>query len=299
MAIANTLRSLLKSLWLLPPLLLIALSQLYCTSLVASAVYDRADYILLSRIDSFFDLNGDQEERLEEQLEHFHTWHRNQELPRYRRLLADVKRGMKQGYSRQEALLYFKEVGSFRNAILKWLHPRTEAFLADIGPQQISYLAQKLEDSNEELEEYAALSATERQESRTEKALETLERWMGSLTAEQEQLFRKMSLRLPDFDRARLRMQKERQKQFILALQNRKKEPQKLRQLLSRWMLDPEGSMPAYYRRAIGAWRSATIEIMLAADQLASKEQRERYVEELDEWIAILDSMIASGKQLR
>ncbi len=265
-----------------------------CTALAASAAYKRADFLLLTRIDALFNLNSDQEGPLKERLKHFHNWHRQQELPRYRRLLVQLKESAHKGYSRRQIEGYFKEFGSFRNAVLQRLHRETEPFLKEIGQQQIRHLADQLEESNEDLEEYASLSSEEREEERVEKSLDVLENWLGELSPAQEKLFTEMSRQLPDFPAVRLRLHKERQRQFILALQKRESEPLRLRQLLTDWMLKPEASLPAYYQRALRRWRSVTLNIMLTADRQATAAQRAHYIEELDYWIDILDRMMAT-----
>ena len=68
---------------------LLCLSSLIACS-GTTFVYNRLDTILPWYVDDYVDLNGRQQDQLDEILEPFLRWHRQQELPQYVALLNEV-----------------------------------------------------------------------------------------------------------------------------------------------------------------------------------------------------------------
>ena len=59
--------------------------------------YSTADWILLWKLDGYFDLSASQEEYLDHQIEKFHVWHRRQGLPQYAQFPAQIDQFCKIG----------------------------------------------------------------------------------------------------------------------------------------------------------------------------------------------------------
>ncbi len=75
-------------------------------------VYDYGDKFVSWQLDSYFELNDEQEDWVEERMEIHIEWHRMEELPRYKNFLTDIQNSSKdgltmieldEGYSRYEA----------------------------------------------------------------------------------------------------------------------------------------------------------------------------------------------------
>ena len=64
--------------------------------------YGYGDSITSWQLDSYFDLTKEQEEWVEERMRMHLEWHRNEELPRYRRFLLDIQKSAKDGLTMSE-----------------------------------------------------------------------------------------------------------------------------------------------------------------------------------------------------
>ncbi|MDA2912048.1 DUF6279 family lipoprotein, partial [Nitrospiraceae bacterium AH_259_D15_M11_P09] len=71
-----------------------------CSTL--SLAYNFADWILLWKIDGYFDISAEQERFLEERLTELHTWHRIETLPLYAAFLRRVQEQWRDGLTRDE-----------------------------------------------------------------------------------------------------------------------------------------------------------------------------------------------------
>ena len=60
-------------------------------------VYDYGDKFVSWQLDSYFELNDEQEDWVEERMKILIEWHRMEELPRYKNFLTDIQNSSKDG----------------------------------------------------------------------------------------------------------------------------------------------------------------------------------------------------------
>ena len=95
------------------------------------------------QVDSYFDLTNQQEEWIEERISLHLDWHRNKELPRYRKFLIEVKNRARDGLTMSELDEGYARLDQKRVRTLERLIPDTATFLAGVRPEQIDYLEKK------------------------------------------------------------------------------------------------------------------------------------------------------------
>ena len=95
--------------------------------------YGYGDSIISWQLDSYFELTNEQEDLLEEQMRLHLEWHRNEELPRYRRFLLDIQKSAKDGLTMSELDEGYSRFGTKVGQIFERLIPDAALFLSNIS----------------------------------------------------------------------------------------------------------------------------------------------------------------------
>ena len=171
-------------------LALVALSALGaltgCTSVQLG--YNYAPALLQYQMDSYLDLNEQQEALLSQELKQFQSWHREDELPVYAQTLRQWAAKLEEPYT-------------FTTEELLTKHAELEGMLLKAGEQSAFHLAplvltlteaqrqrlrEEFKQSNEEYAEEFLASGEQAQKDRLERFQERFEQWLGPLTDEQD-----------------------------------------------------------------------------------------------------------------
>ena len=254
--------------------------------------YEYGDKFVSWQLDSYFELNDEQEDWVEERITIHLEWHRAQELPRYKRFLTDIQNSSEDGLTMielDEGFFRFKEK---QRRTFERLIPDAALFLTKLSAEQINNLERKMVEENEEMID----KVENRQESIQEKQeefLEEMEDWFGEFdsvqlvqinkwqkewyTESSEPIERRMEYRLKSQAR-------------LLALL--RTFPDKL--TFEKWMSEWTRS----WGREMNSARDARIlrnkERILQVDKFITREQRLHAIRELDDWVEILEETIAN-----
>ena len=228
-----------------------------CTLLAAgcSAIgfaYNNAPSYVASELEDAFDLDDAQSSELETRMQQFFSWHRQQELGRYKKILDDAAHNAADGITAPE---YLEFIDGLRLAFRRLLEQAIDSF-GDLGltltPAQIDHYDRYYREDSAEYYDYLEMSAQQREIFRIERALERLEKWFGPFDANQLEKIRPRLRQLPEFYEAWIKYRDERQQALVTALReapNAGLTHQQLKTIL----LDPETD----YARAFEAERSA------------------------------------------
>ena len=260
------------------PLLLLA----ECKSGMAFRVaYNNAPFLVMNRIDSYFDLTSDQERYLKPRLTRLHAWHKKNQMPSLLSFIEDAKTRSADGLSRGELDWAYGKTQSFTDQAVRRGVDDAAGFLATVDERQVGHLAGKMKEYNKELEEYVALPVAERRKQREAKLLKSMRDWVGDLRPDQERKVIALSRTMPETADTYLRYRRERQQQF-LALLRSKPGKQKIRQQLVNWSINRNRYYPAYYKRQRDAWEKRFREVVLEVDATLTPEQRKRASSRID-----------------
>lgn len=158
-----------------------------CSSI--QLAYNNAPLLLQYQMDSYLDLNDEQEALLSQELREFQVWHRQDELPVYaqtlrqwaakldepRRFTVDELLEKQQQF--EQALLTVAERSAYRLAPL----------VLTLTERQRQQLQASFDESNAEYAEENLQNAKDAARERLQRFTERYEDWLGSLTQEQEQ----------------------------------------------------------------------------------------------------------------
>lgn len=154
--------------------------------------YNYAPALLQYQMDSYLDLNEEQEALLSKELKQFQAWHRQGELPIYARTLRQWAKKLEQPYTFTPDELLSK-------------HAELEGMLLKAGEQSAFHLAplvltltrdqrerlqEEFEESNAEYAEEFLGNDEQAREDRFERFEERYEQWLGPLTDSQNRKLR-------------------------------------------------------------------------------------------------------------
>ena len=254
-------------------------------------VYDYGDKFVSWQLDSYFELNDEQEDWVEERMEIHIEWHRMEELPRYKNFLTDIQNSSKdgltmieldEGYSRYEA----KQRRTFERLI-----PDAALFMTKISREQINNLERKMTEENEEM-----LTQVENRQERIQKRrddfLEQMEDWFGEFSpAQLAQINQWQTEWFPESDdpiESRMKYRLKSQTQLLSLLRST---PDNL--ALEKWLfswVSRWDSNENFERKARILRNKKRI---LQVDKFINPEQREHAILELDDWVEILEQTIS------
>ena len=108
-------------------------------------IYNRIDFLLPWYLESYVDLNQEQRKNLNELLEPFFEWHREEELPKYAEIIGDLELLLdeKIELSSIESITYDVEQAWFRieDEMILWAIPMTR----DLSQEQIDEFLQTMQ----------------------------------------------------------------------------------------------------------------------------------------------------------
>ena len=149
-------------------------------------VYNRLDTIVPWYVDDYVDLNGNQEQQLDEELQPFLDWHRQQELPRYVQLLDELDGSLDQPITAKEVAVIYDGIE------VAWLRLEEESldWLLELGgtlsDEQVQEFLAYLQERQEEYEEeYLPRTEAEYREETYDNFADSFEDYMGRLDSGQ------------------------------------------------------------------------------------------------------------------
>ncbi len=157
-------------------------------------VYNRMDFLLPWYVNDYADLNGEQEEYLDELLAPFLAWHRSQELPRYIEILDEIDGTLDDPATAEsvaEVASHFEQAWlRLEDESLDWLlelgetldDEQVQEFLDELWEQQRKFEKKYLERSDEEFHEDSY-----------DNMLDSAKDYFGRLDGEQKALLRTAS----------------------------------------------------------------------------------------------------------
>ncbi|MDC0253744.1 DUF6279 family lipoprotein [Bacteriovoracales bacterium] len=152
--------------------------------------YRFSDWLIQSRLESFFDLQGEQVKRLESSLKDYKNWHRKQMLPKYSKFLRKVKKNLGvRPWDVEKVREVRKEVEKLgEETAVPWVKVSLEIYLS-LSPDQIVHYKKKVKERDQKRFEKIKKSTTEKLSfERMEKTLDFLD---IVLKKKQELIFKK------------------------------------------------------------------------------------------------------------
>jgi len=253
----------------------------------AKFAYNNVDWLIHWYIDDYVELNNAQEDMFDDMLGNWMLWHRQQELPQYKRQLSDIVTDIKNNNITEQSITQHRE-----RAREHWVRARSHvapdlvALGATLSQEQVIYLFANLEKRNvedeEELKENQALSSNQRVEKWIERNQKGMRRWLGKLSDEQEAFIATFYQRFESTRPFWLAYKREYQQQLrqVFALAERDETfEQKMHELI----VNPGQFRSLEFKTAMKANTAAGSEYLIGLMSLTSTKQIERLLDEIDD----------------
>mgnify|MGYP006928189197 CR=1 FL=1 len=261
-----------------------------CSS--TSFMYNNAPWYLRDKVDDYFSLSRIQEQRLDEDIELFFIWHRQNELPLYADLLSRFNTQFGDGLSRTEATLLVDQIIAARTRFVEASLAPASAFLATINPAQVDYYDSAFYARQAEKKAHLKLSAEAQYEKKFADLVDSLEQWFGELDDAQLVKLREINPIRSFTPQQRIARHEQRHRQFIALLRTKPDRTELEAYLRNRFSV-PEGTAEVAQN---DGWRSAQdwIELILRIDQIFTPAQRQHAINRVTDY---QDSLIALNHQ--
>ncbi|MDG1582823.1 DUF6279 family lipoprotein [Pseudomonas sp. GOM6] len=155
--------------------------------------YRNLDWLLSWRIDSYLDLNAEQQAWLEPRLDQHLAWHCSTQLPQLASWLDEDSARLAAGTLDAEQLqTRFTDLLLALGEISSEIGPTAAGLLQQLSPLQVQQLREQMNKENAKLRaEFVEPPLAEQIAKRAEATQERLEPWFGQLNAQQQALVRR------------------------------------------------------------------------------------------------------------
>jgi len=235
--------------------------------------YTTADWILLWKLDSYFNISATQEEFLDREIKKFHDWHRHNQLPQYAQSLRQIDQFLENGLSQTELEFIFTSAENNRVHLAKQASPPGATFLSTLTLAQIHHLQEVLELEDGRLVSKIEPDSEVRLNRRITSTLDALTSWVGKLSVEQETSIRQWTKEVPDTTAVWLAYRRSRQKRLLEILRS-SHDPVTLEQDLYAWLANSKTGATTEYIAASREWRKGVAKIVLKIDLMLTRNQR-------------------------
>lgn len=226
-------------------LLAALLSLAGCSSI--QFAYGQLDRWLRWQLDDYVDLDREQKRQLQASLDSFLAWHRQTQLPRYADAMTELAERVETGEPEDLPLETLEDrARGFWEAASTQFFDLLIPLATRLRPEQLSELAENFREKREESLEEWRESPEEVEQRRRKRIRKHSERWLGSLTDEQEALISTWVSRVAYDPLLRDRQRQKWQARFLQLLRNK---PDNYRAQLRDLMLNPQQLWSDEYRQ--------------------------------------------------
>lgn len=275
--------------------LILATTLVVAACSLARVGYNNATPLLTWMVDDYFDLQDSQRDFVRARLGRALAWHRESELPEYRRFLVDLIARTQTQVTEEDAKWVNASLRAYYHRALERLLPDMAEFVEQLDAEQAARLARRFEDENAKLvKERTKGAPAERQERRAKRFAEYIEDWTGSLDARQRDLIAARYATVPEISDDWLADRRYRQAE-TLALVRAKLPREQTIAGLHRILIDSEGWRDPQYAAKLKQRDRQLIELVAALSLTLTPEQRARMQKRLRGYLDDVSYLMAAS----
>ena len=271
-------------------ILFLILVSLLTSCSALSLTYHYADWLMFWRIDHYFDVSSYQKPVLQTHLTQLHSWHREQEIPRYVSFLQTIHRHWQDGFTQQELDEIFDQYAVLRGRLASQVALESIEFLTTVNTVQVQHLEETMQAENQELLTELGEDPETRKVNRVEKILDWLRSWLGEIPPAQKQQFTEVIEQYPDTIDQWLEFRRYRQHQFTTLLRSGA-DAQTIETQVHDWLVTPEKDAPPSYIQFVSYRNRHLKKAMLKIDRMITRDQREHASDRLKDLIEDVHQM--------
>jgi hypothetical protein len=261
--------------------------------------YSNADTVIAYSLDSYLDLDDEQERLAREQIGALHRWHRSTQLPGYVQLLNDAQKKVAGPVTAADVREFNAGVRRALMAIGEQAAPDLAKLALTLKPAQVDRLAERLaRDTSKARRELVRFAGPESLEERVKRYVEQAEDWFGRLTPAQKEMIRAALARRPEAQEAWMAERESRQRELV-AVMARIRAEQPPQATATAWLRDYFAQLAeprdAERRARLAMYREENAELVARLVNSATPAQRSALATKLRGYAADLDALAAKG----
>jgi hypothetical protein len=261
--------------------------------------YSNADTVIAYSLDSYLDLDDEQERLAREQIGELHRWHRSTQLPGYVQLLNDAQKKVAGPVTAADVREFNAGVRRALMAIGEQAAPDLAKLALTLKPAQVDRLAERLaRDTSKARRELVRFAGPESLEERVKRYVEQAEDWFGRLTPAQKEMIRASLARRPEAQEAWMAERESRQRELV-AVMARIRAEQPPQATATAWLRDYFAQLAeprdAERRAQLAMYREENADLVARLVNSATPAQRSALAKKLRSYAADLDALAAKG----
>ncbi|MFT5220003.1 MAG: hypothetical protein ACI87H_002143 [Gammaproteobacteria bacterium] len=278
------------------PLLL----TLCCTLLLASCsiidiAYNNAATFVASEIEDVFELDEEQRQQLDQGLQAFFSWHRQQELRRYQLVLEQTAVNVSDGITASEFLRFGEDFRHARQRSVEYAIDQLGELAVTLTPAQVASFRRYSQEREQDDQDYLDKSSQQREIYRSERSMKRFEKWIGNLSNIQQQRIETRLKSLPDNYEPWIRYRSARQ-QALLALLEKTPASTRTPAALKRVLLDPSTPYAQSFERSRRVYWQAYAEMLEEISGWLTTAQKQKIATRLQDYALIAGRLHQQGQ---
>lgn len=276
--------------------LCVVLSLLLVAGCSTNFFYERIDWFVVWRVNSYVSLTDEQKATLKQDVSDRLEYMRVNDLPRMAEFLRSAAVEIDSGYVTPEMLhaRYDQMMMEFDQFMLGVV-PIALQFLRSLDEEQVNELFEKFEETNQEMyEEYSGRTPEEREKNRNKSAIKSTQEWTGRLNNDQKQLIKDALAEMDDASEQWIEYQREWQRRFRELIETRPPEAE-YRAELTQLFVYPRDLHSDEYRAIVDANRDILFVMLAELFSGLTDKQRRKMVKQLNGYADDLMQIAAAG----
>jgi len=276
--------------------LLISVVLLIIGGCTLKGTYNRLDWMLTEYLESYVELNKNQQAVLRQRMHASLDWHRSTQLPAYGHWLERVKHDVQHGITQAQVEQHGLQLLVFWRALMVRFAEDMAVLLPQLDAQQREVLFASFAQQNAEYhEDYIRVSRKQQRKHYTERLEDSFERWLGSLTKQQEQLIATTTEQLQPIATEALKTRLRWQMQLRDILQNHK-DTATTQAALHKLFVQPENLRTEHYKQQLIHNSGVITQLITDVGKQLTDKQRQHLNKRIDKYIKLFDELAAEGQ---
>ena len=260
------------------------------------AGYNRLDWMLTEYLESYVDLNKAQQAALRQHMAASLEWHRRTQLPAYVLWLQSVKLDVQHGITQTQVEQHGLQLLVLWRALMVRFAGDMAVLLPQLDAQQREALFESFAEQNAEYhEDYIQVSRQQQRENYADWLEDNFERWLGSLTEQQEQRIAISAAQIQPIATDALKTRLRWQQQLREILRNHK-DTATTQAALQILFAQPENLRTERYKQQLIHNSGVITQLIVDIGQQLTDKQRQHFNKRIDKYSKLFEELAAEGQ---
>jgi hypothetical protein len=280
-------------------LLLVAVLLAAAACSMSRLAYLNAPPLALWYIGGYVDLSDPQKAFVKERLLQAMAWHRETELPAYRRTIESLLPKVEGKISADDARATYAQARDYYHRALERVLPDFADFLLMLDASQVADIERKFADDNRKLlKESVRGTADDRRTLRAKRFVEEFEEWTGKLSGPQREIIVNGARALADSTEERLGDRRYRQDGILHIVRDKPRREEAIA-ALRKLLIETEKWRRPEYTRMLRERDERLVEIVSELSSALTPEQRASVQRKLLGYVNDISAIVASSPEAR